>query len=41
MRTLLRTLLRKIILWALAGAAAPQYEPAELDRIAAGEKAKG
>lgn len=35
----MRTLLRRLILWALAGAPAPQHDPAALDRIAAEDKA--
>jgi hypothetical protein len=31
----MRTLLRKLILWALAGAPAVQHDPSELDNYAA------
>lgn len=31
----MRTLLRKLILWALAGGPEPKHDPADLDKIAA------
>jgi len=31
----MRTILRKIILWALAGAPEPKHDPSELDKDAA------